>query len=102
MHAAVFRLALREVGRGEWLTGPRGIQIDPASSPPKLSRPTNQLTPERKSHARAPAGETTMLFWIKVAIWLAAAIGFWRSNRELTKIRATVRLPERATDPAGR
>jgi hypothetical protein len=31
--------------------------------------------------------ETTMLFWIKVAIWLAAAIGFWRSYRELKKIR---------------
>jgi hypothetical protein len=89
MHAAVFRLALREVGRGEWLTGPRGIQIDPASSPPKLSRPTNQLTPERKSHARAPAGETTMLFWIKVAFWIAEAICLWRLYREITRVRAS-------------
>jgi hypothetical protein len=31
--------------------------------------------------------ETTMLFWTKVAIWIAAAIGFWRSYRILTKIR---------------
>jgi hypothetical protein len=31
--------------------------------------------------------ETTRLFWINVAIWIAAAIGFWRSYRELTKIR---------------
>jgi hypothetical protein len=37
-----------------------------------------------------------MLFWIKVAIWVAAAIGFWRSYRELTKIRVAVRLPESA------
>jgi hypothetical protein len=30
-----------------------------------------------------------MLFWIKVAIWVAAAVGLWLSWRELTRIRAT-------------
>jgi hypothetical protein len=41
-----------------------------------------------------------MLFWIKVTIWVAAAIGFWRSYRELTKIRGAVRLPDPPVAPS--
>jgi ABC-type nickel/cobalt efflux system permease component RcnA len=37
-----------------------------------------------------------MLFWIKVAAFIVAAIGFWLSWRNLTRIRAT------AADPASR
>jgi hypothetical protein len=32
--------------------------------------------------------EPQMLFWIKVAAFIVAAIGFWRSWRNLTRIRA--------------
>jgi hypothetical protein len=31
-----------------------------------------------------------MLFWIKIAIWIAAAIGFWRSYREITRVRVSI------------
>ena len=34
-------------------------------------------------------GETTMLFWIKVAFWIAEAICLWRLYREITRVRAS-------------
>jgi hypothetical protein len=36
-----------------------------------------------------PPGEITMLFWIKVAFWIAAAICLWRFYREINAVAST-------------